>query len=172
MHIPFSKEYTPSFQSNPFTYFIDTISVHQSLLLNPVDIEGTQLKQEIPVRLGLGRGCGRGGSHCIGSILRTGGIRLLWGRNERHALEEASLFLSCRLKERSGWYSLCWIERNRRDDQRLKANETRGCMAGTVADTYIDMDGVRPRVVVLDCKKNKRCDLSVLVYFSVDFYSE
>jgi hypothetical protein len=83
-----------------FTYFVDTILVHQGFLVDPVNIEGTNLEQEVQGGLWFGRTCDRSRSHGVRSIVRAGGNRLLRGRNKRHALEESfSLFflsLGCR----------------------------------------------------------------------------
>ena len=83
---------------NP-TYLVDTISIHQRRLVYPIDIEGTEFEQQVLVRLRGGSSRRVDGIHwgvAGGSIVSTGGIRLLRGRNERHALVGTSGFLSCR----------------------------------------------------------------------------
>jgi hypothetical protein len=78
-----------------FTYLVNTISVHQRRLVYPVNIESTELEHELHVRrlrCGSRRGgAAHGGVVAGGSIVGTGGVRLLWGRNERHALERATV---------------------------------------------------------------------------------
>ncbi len=84
---------------NDPTYLVDTIPVHQRRLVYPIDIKCTELEDQVLVRFRGGR------SRCVDgihwgvagrSIVGTGGIRLLRGRNERHALVGTSGFLSCR----------------------------------------------------------------------------
>ena len=73
------------------TYLVNTISVHQSRLVYPVDIECTKLEHEVHVGPRFGRRSDRRVVHGVvtgRSIVSTGGVRLLRGRNERHALGE------------------------------------------------------------------------------------
>jgi hypothetical protein len=73
------------------TYFIDTIFVHKSRLIDPVNIERTELEQEILVYF-LGRRSDRGRGHGVRGIV-SGGSSLLRSGNERHALKSFFSFV-------------------------------------------------------------------------------
>ena len=85
-------------------YLSNPISIHQGFFLHPKYIKGTDLEETLQIgQLGCCCCCcscwGSGGyrrrwrRNVAVACIIAGGIRLLWGRNERHALSNRNLFL-------------------------------------------------------------------------------
>lgn len=107
------------------TYFIESIFAHQCRLLDPVDIERTDLEQEILIGFAIRRCGGCGSSHLgIGGVCGIGGA-CLWSRYERHALLEKFLWLyqllsiyKNRKLRRAQFLVLCCVELLKKDWKR------------------------------------------------------